>query len=47
MVMHVLSFDQPLYIKAREIVAASSNTSELSKIVVRLGGFHLLMSFLG
>jgi len=43
----IVTFDQPLYIKAREIVAASPNTSELSKIVVRLGGFHLLMSFLG
>jgi len=33
--------------KAREIVAASETGSEFSKIIVRLGGFHLLMSFLG
>lgn len=43
----IVTFDQPLYMKAREIVAASEDTSELSKITVRLGGFHLLMSFLG
>ena len=37
-----ITFDQPLYIKAYEIVA----TKELN-IFVRLGGFHQLMSFLG
>jgi len=36
--------DQPLFQKASEIVAASNN---LHKVVVRLGGFHLLMSYLG
>lgn len=39
-----VTFDQPLYIKAREIVA---NDSSLTNVVVRLGGFHMLMSFLG
>ncbi|CAG4984765.1 unnamed protein product [Parnassius apollo] len=34
-----VTFDQPLYLKAREISFGS--------IMVRLGGFHLLMSFLG
>lgn len=43
----VITFDQPLYIKAREIVAAALPNSELSRVVVRLGGFHLLMSYLG
>ncbi|KAL4105063.1 hypothetical protein QTP88_020338 [Uroleucon formosanum] len=43
----VVTFDQPLFIKAREIVAASEPGSELSKIIIRLGGFHLIMSFLG
>ncbi|KYN00649.1 hypothetical protein ALC62_08572 [Cyphomyrmex costatus] len=43
----IVTFDQPLYIKAREIVAASEIGSEFSKIIIRLGGFHLLMSFLG
>lgn len=35
------------YIKAREIVSSSPETSDFSKIIVRLGGFHLIMSFLG
>lgn len=43
----IITFDQPLYAKAREIVSAASEGSELSKIIVRLGGFHLLMSFFG
>ena len=37
-----VTFDQPLYIKAYEIV-----NSKGFKIFVRLGGFHQLMSFLG
>ncbi|GBN04668.1 hypothetical protein AVEN_31092-1 [Araneus ventricosus] len=41
----IVTFDQPLYIKAREIVAAAPERSDLSKIVIRLGGFHLLSSF--
>lgn len=36
-----MTFDQPLYIKA---VKASP---ELKNTIVRLGGFHLLMSFMG
>jgi len=39
-----VTFDQPLYIKAAEIVASAQ---DLDKVVVRLGGFHLLMSYLG
>lgn len=39
-----VTFDQPLYQKASEIVAASK---DLDKVIVRLGGFHLLMSYLG
>lgn len=42
-----VTFDQPLYIKAVTMVKSENSSSELSKIVVRLGGFHLLMSFLG
>lgn len=42
----VVTFDQPLFWKARNIIAHSEN-GELSNVVVRLGGFHLLMSFLG
>ena len=37
-----VTFDQPLYIKAFEIAEAKK-----MKIVLRLGGFHMLMSFLG
>ena len=40
--MTSITFDQPLYVKAYEI--PMSNKME---IVVRLGGFHRLMSFLG
>ncbi|KAE9525653.1 hypothetical protein AGLY_014180, partial [Aphis glycines] len=43
----VITFDQPLYTKAQEIVSAAPEKSDLSKIVIRLGGFHLLMSFFG
>lgn len=40
----IVTFDQPLFWKARELVA---NIPELRNVVVRLGGFHLLMSFMG
>jgi hypothetical protein len=43
----IVTFDQPLYEKAREIVPAAPEGSTLSKIIIRLGGFHLLMLFLG
>lgn len=43
----MVTFDQPLYSKACEMVLAASPSSPLSHIIVRLGGFHLLMSFLG
>jgi len=43
----VITFDQPLYAKSREIVSAAPEKSDLSKIVIRLGGFHLLISFFG
>ena len=39
-----VTFDQPLYIKATEIARSSP---ELSGVVVCLGGFHLLMYFMG
>lgn len=44
----IITFDQPLFYKARDIVAACNKDTEISKnVFVRLGGFHLLMSFLG
>ena len=39
-----VTFDQPLFIKALEIVIASP---DLTKVCIRLGGFHLLMSYMG
>ena len=39
-----VTFDQRLYIKAAEIVAAEQ---DLNKIIMGLGEFHLLMSYLG
>lgn len=41
-----VTFDQPLYIKARDIVSQLGD-EDLKNVVVRLGGFHLLMSYLG
>lgn len=41
-----VTFDQPLYMKARDIVQSCPHP-ELSNVVVRLGGFHLLMSYMG
>ena len=41
-----MTFDQPLYWKARDVVA-NDTEPELKNVVVRLGGFHLLMSFMG
>ena len=43
----VLTFDQPLWWKAQVIVANEPSNSDLSSIVLRLGGFHTEMSFLG
>lgn len=43
----IVTFDQPLYLKAKEIVTAAEKNSSISKVIVRLGGFHLLMSFMG
>lgn len=44
---YIITFDQSLYMKAREMVADSEFNTELSKVIVRLEGFHMLMSFLG
>lgn len=42
-----VTFDLPLYIKARDIIASSQDNSNIKNIIVRLGGFHMLMSYLG
>ena len=43
----MLTFDQPLYWKAKMINVHVKEGSELAPIVVNLGGFHSVMSFLG
>lgn len=42
----IVTFDQPLYHKAKDITT-SSNDPRLESVVIRLGGFHLLMSYMG
>ena len=43
----IVTFDQSLYWKAQQIVSRAESESPLKNVVVRLGGFHLLMSFMG
>jgi len=43
----VVTLDQPLYLKTREIIATLTGDPKFSNVFVRLGGFHLLMSYLG
>ncbi|KAK6171638.1 hypothetical protein SNE40_018084 [Patella caerulea] len=43
----VITFDQPLWWKARTIINNESSDSKLKRIVLHLGGFHTAMSFLG
>jgi len=37
-----ITFDQPLYVKAVEVAMKAK-----LNVVIRLGGFHMLMNFLG
>ena len=41
----IVTFDQPLYYKAQDIL--NSGDGDLKNVIVRLGGFHLFMSFMG
>ncbi|WAR03768.1 hypothetical protein MAR_010326 [Mya arenaria] len=43
----IITFDQPLWWKALMIICAEPERSDLKNIVLRLGGFHTEMSFLG
>ena len=43
----IITFDQPLWWKAMLLVAEESHESDLKSLVIRLGGFHAEMSFLG
>ena len=42
-----VTFDQPFFLNASEIMTSAQKDTDISKIVVRLGGFHVLMSFMG
>ncbi|KAJ8871971.1 hypothetical protein PR048_028311 [Dryococelus australis] len=42
----IVTFDQPVYAKASEIIAAAP-PGELDSVTLLLGGFHLLVSFMG
>ena len=41
------SYITTLYVNAAQMVASSDAISELSTVVIRLGGFQLIMSFMG
>ena len=43
----ILTFDQPLYQKAIDIISSQESSSPLKTMVMRLGAFHTQMSFLG
>ena len=43
----IITFDQPLWLKAFSIVNTEPADSEVRNVVVRLGAFHAQMSFLG
>ena len=43
----VLTFDQPLYWNSMSINEQQDESSFLKKIVLRIGGFHQMMSFPG
>ncbi|GBN42371.1 hypothetical protein AVEN_269458-1 [Araneus ventricosus] len=43
----IVTFDQLLFIKAMDIVSQTDKIDELSEVIVRLGGFHFLISCMG
>ncbi|KAK6186306.1 hypothetical protein SNE40_008368 [Patella caerulea] len=43
----IVTFDQPLYWKSREIVAEASDDDSVKDVIVRMGTFHMLMNLLG
>ena len=45
--MPILTFDQPLWLKARTIIHHEEESSELKTVILNLGSFHLMMSYLG
>ena len=43
----IVTFDQPLWWKAFNIISTEPANSDLRKVILRLGAFHTQMSFLG
>ena len=43
----VVTFDQPLWLKAQMVISNEASESKLKSIVLRLGGLHVEMNFLG
>ena len=43
----VLTFDQSLWMKAQQILDDEPSTNRIKTVVLRLGGFHMEMNFLG
>ena len=43
----IMTFDQPLYLKALTVISSKHADSDLKSIILRLGTFHLQMNFLG
>ena len=45
-VSHILTFDQPLWLKSLEIQQSETSNKEIKDIILRLGGLNINMSFL-
>ncbi|GBO20054.1 hypothetical protein AVEN_139696-1 [Araneus ventricosus] len=43
----IVTFDQSLFFKTMDVVSQAGEIYELCKVIVRLDGFHLLMSYMG
>ena len=43
----IVTFDQPLYWKALTIIRAQSSGTYMKNIILRLGGLHIQMNFMG
>ena len=43
----ILTFDQPLFWKASSIVDSETEDSDIQAVILKIGGLHLEMSFLG
>lgn len=43
----ILTFDQPLWFKAKTIISSEPALSDLKHVILKLGSFHAIMSYLG